>query len=110
MLIHYYYAIANAISDNLPADLGFGINGVNTGTLVHSIVFTVGTLFTNPIVKRVGAHRWIPILMNSWAVVTWAHALIHVSVNADLPQKHSSLIVQIHRISVDSLLFASLSP
>ena len=71
--------IANAISDNLPADLGFGINGVNTGTLVHSIVFTVGTLFTNPIVKRVGAHKWIPILMNSWAIVTWAHALIHVS-------------------------------
>ena len=71
--------IANAISDNLPADLGFGINGVNTGTLVHSIVFTVGTLFTNPIVKRVGAHIWIPILMNSWAVVTWAHTLIHVS-------------------------------
>ncbi|KAG2197908.1 hypothetical protein INT46_003215 [Mucor plumbeus] len=69
--------ISNAISDNLPADLGFGINGVNTGTLVHSIVFTVGTLFTNPIVKRVGAHKWIPILMNSWAIVTWAHALIH---------------------------------
>ncbi|KAK4518283.1 uncharacterized protein ATC70_001635 [Mucor velutinosus] len=69
--------LANAISDNLPAGLGFGISGVNTGTLVHSIVFTVGTLFTNPIVKRVGAHRWIPILMNSWAVVTWAHALIH---------------------------------
>jgi hypothetical protein len=39
----------------------------------------VGTLFTNPIVKRVGAHKWIPILMNSWAIVTWAHALIHVS-------------------------------
>lgn len=76
LAIHH---VANAISDNLPADLGFGINGVNTGTLVHSIIFTVGTLFTNPIVKRVGAHLWIPILMNSWAICTWAHALIHVS-------------------------------
>jgi hypothetical protein len=72
--------IANAISDNLPANLGFNINGVNTGTLVHSIVFTVGTLFTNSIVKRVGAHIWIPILMNSWAIVTWAHAFLHVSI------------------------------
>lgn len=71
---------ANAISDNLPANLGFGISGVNTGTLVHSIVFTAGTLVTNPIVKRVGAHIWIPILMNSWAVVTWAHAFIHVTI------------------------------
>lgn len=74
-------SIANAISDNLPADLGFGISGVNTGTLVHSIIFTVGTFVTNPIVKRVGAHVWIPILMNSWAIVTWAHALVHVNNN-----------------------------
>lgn len=73
-----FFSTANAISDNLPANLGFGIEGVNTGTLVHSIIFTVGTLFTNPIVKRVGAHIWIPILMNSWAIVTWAHAFIHV--------------------------------
>ncbi|KAI8335619.1 major facilitator superfamily domain-containing protein [Blakeslea trispora] len=69
--------ISNAISDNLPADLGFDMTGVNTGTLIHSIVFTVVTLFTNAIVKRVGAHVWIPILMFSWAIVTWAHALIH---------------------------------
>ncbi|RCH78597.1 hypothetical protein CU098_004880, partial [Rhizopus stolonifer] len=69
--------ISNAISDNLPADLGFNMTGVNTGTLVHSIVFTVITLVTQPVVKRVGAHIWIPILMFSWAIVTWAHALVH---------------------------------
>lgn len=104
-----YLHTANAISDNLPADLGFGINGVNTGTLVHSIVFTVGTLFTNPIVKRVGAHRWIPILMNSWAIVTWAHALIHVSVLHTLLFRYCILIITFFfRISVDSLLFVSL--
>ncbi|KAI8072145.1 major facilitator superfamily domain-containing protein [Gilbertella persicaria] len=60
--------ISNAISDNLPADLGFNMTGVNTGTLVHSIVFTVITLVTQPVVKRVGAHIWIPILMFSWAI------------------------------------------
>jgi hypothetical protein len=71
--------VANAISDNLPANLGFGITGVNTATLLYSIVFTVVTLITSPIVKRIGAHKWIPILMSSWAIVTWAHALLHVS-------------------------------
>ncbi|KAG2229672.1 hypothetical protein INT48_008904 [Thamnidium elegans] len=69
--------ISNAISDNLPADLGFDITGVNTATLMYSIVFTLVTLVTNPIVKRVGPHVWIPILMFSWAIVTWAHALLH---------------------------------
>ncbi|KAI8985035.1 major facilitator superfamily domain-containing protein [Pilobolus umbonatus] len=68
--------ISNAISDNLPADLGFGIDGVNTGILIYSVVFTLVTLITTPIVNKVGAHVWIPILMTSWAVVTWAHALL----------------------------------
>lgn len=45
---------------------------------MYSIVFTLVTLVTNPIVKRVGPHVWIPILMFSWAIVTWAHALLHV--------------------------------
>lgn len=63
----------------MPANLGFGITGVNTATLLYSIVFTVVTLITSPIVKRLGAHKWIPILMSSWAIVTWAHALLQVS-------------------------------
>ncbi|OAD72562.1 hypothetical protein PHYBLDRAFT_65395 [Phycomyces blakesleeanus NRRL 1555(-)] len=69
--------IANAISDNLAGDLGFGITGINTGTLVYSFVFTVMALGTNAIVKKVGPHIWIPVLMSAWAVITWAHALIH---------------------------------
>ncbi|KAI9475525.1 MAG: major facilitator superfamily domain-containing protein [Benjaminiella poitrasii] len=69
--------ISNAISDNLASDLGFTNDGVNTGTLVYAIVFTIFTLPSNAIVKKIGAHLWIPILMSSWAIVTWAHALIH---------------------------------
>ncbi|CAO3630600.1 unnamed protein product [Cunninghamella blakesleeana] len=68
--------VSNAISDHLPEHLGFDNYGVNLGTLVHSIVFTIFTLPTNAIVKRVGAHLWIPILMTSWAIVTWAHIFI----------------------------------
>lgn len=54
------------------------MNGINTGTLLYSVIFTGVTFITNPIVKRVGAHIWIPILMFSWAVVTWGHALLKV--------------------------------
>jgi hypothetical protein len=64
--------LANAISDNLPADLGFTIDGVNTATLIYAIVFTLFTIPTNVIVKRVGAHIWIPFIMTAWGIVTWA--------------------------------------
>lgn len=67
------------MSDNLAEDLGFTNDGVNTGILIYHIVFTVCTLPSNAISKAVGAHLWIPILMNSWAIVTWAHALIYVN-------------------------------
>ncbi|CAO3694724.1 unnamed protein product [Umbelopsis ramanniana] len=68
--------ISNAISDGLPADLGFDIDGVNKGTLVYAFVFTVFTLPSNIIVKRIGANLWIPLIMISWGIVTWAHVFI----------------------------------
>ncbi|KAG1057143.1 hypothetical protein G6F46_001022 [Rhizopus delemar] len=69
--------ISNAISDHLPENLGFGITGVNTATLIYSITFTVVTLVTNPVAKWIGPHRWIPFLMFSWAIVTWGHVFLH---------------------------------
>ncbi|KAI9276061.1 major facilitator superfamily domain-containing protein [Sporodiniella umbellata] len=69
--------ISNAISDNMPENLGFDVTGVNTSTLVYSIAFTLVTLISNPIAKRVGPHRWIPFLMFTWAIATWSHVLLH---------------------------------
>ncbi|KAL0083321.1 major facilitator superfamily domain-containing protein [Phycomyces blakesleeanus] len=69
--------ISNAISDNLAADLGFTNDGVNTATLVYSFVFTLFTLPSTPMAKKLGAHIWIPFLMSSWAIVTWAHTFIY---------------------------------
>lgn len=78
--VNSFFLLANAISDGLPADLGFGITGVNTSTLVHSIIFTAGTVLNNIIVKRFGAHRTIPVMMTAWAVCTWAHTFLHVCI------------------------------
>jgi hypothetical protein len=36
--VHY---IKRAISDNLPADLGFNITTVNTGTAIYSVAFSI---------------------------------------------------------------------
>lgn len=63
----------------MPEELGFNVTGVNTATLVYAVAFTLITLISNPIAKRVGPHRWIPFLMFTWAIATWSHVLLHVS-------------------------------
>ncbi|KAJ7668129.1 MFS general substrate transporter [Mycena rosella] len=67
---------SNAISDNLPADLGFTINTVNTGTAIYSVAFSIFCFSGAVMAKIVGPARWIPILMFAWGLVTLAHALI----------------------------------
>ncbi|KIM82053.1 hypothetical protein PILCRDRAFT_71383 [Piloderma croceum F 1598] len=68
--------LSNAISDNLPQDLGFNINVVNTGIAMYAVLFSAACLSGSVIAKRVGPSRWIPILMFAWGLVTCAHALI----------------------------------
>jgi len=48
---------SNAISDNLPFDLGFDINVVNTATALHSIFFAIACLTGAVIAKIVGPHK-----------------------------------------------------
>ncbi|TDL27077.1 MFS general substrate transporter [Rickenella mellea] len=71
---------SNAISDNLPADLGFTINTVNTATAIYSVLFSIACLSGAVIAKIAGPSRWIPTLMFSWGLVTGAHALINNNV------------------------------
>lgn len=44
---------------------------------MYAVLFTVATIFGAVVGKRVGPHRFIPILMFAWGLVTLAHALIH---------------------------------
>ncbi|KAJ6529026.1 MFS general substrate transporter [Mycena vulgaris] len=68
--------LSNAISDNLPADLGFTINTVNTGTIIYSIIFSIFCFSGAVMSKIVNPARWIPTLMFAWGLVTMSHALI----------------------------------
>ncbi|KAJ7919581.1 MFS general substrate transporter [Mycena leptocephala] len=67
---------SNAISDNLPANLGFTINTVNTGTAIYAVIFSIFCFSGAVMAKIVGPAKWIPILMFAWGLVTMAHALI----------------------------------
>ncbi|KAI8073237.1 major facilitator superfamily domain-containing protein [Gongronella butleri] len=68
--------LPNAISDHMPEQLGFDNTWINAANTVSCIVVTLGALANNFIVPRVGAYRWIPILMSSWAIAIWAHCLL----------------------------------
>ncbi|KAI9269149.1 major facilitator superfamily domain-containing protein [Phascolomyces articulosus] len=57
---------SNAISDHLAQDLGFTNDGVNNGILAYSILFTIFTLPSNFVSKKIGAYRWLPIMMSAW--------------------------------------------
>ncbi|KAJ8522140.1 hypothetical protein ONZ45_g1225 [Pleurotus djamor] len=67
---------SNAVSDNLPQDLGFTIDTVNLGVAIYSVLFSLFCLSGSVIAKHVGPSRWIPTLMLAWGFVTLAHALI----------------------------------
>ncbi|KAJ7703911.1 MFS general substrate transporter [Mycena rosella] len=67
---------SNAISDNLPADLGFTIDTVNTGTIIYSVVFSIFCFSGAVMSKIVNPARWIQMLIFSWGLVTMSHALI----------------------------------
>ncbi|KAI5121464.1 hypothetical protein M0805_003921 [Coniferiporia weirii] len=67
---------SNAITDNLPGDLGFNIDTVNTATAINAVLFSVTCLSGSVIAKIFGPVRWISVLMFSWGLVTLAHALI----------------------------------
>ncbi|KAF7335234.1 MFS general substrate transporter [Mycena sanguinolenta] len=67
---------SNAISDNLPGDLGFTIDTVNTATAIYAVFFSIFCFSGAVMAKIVGPARWIPILMFAWGLVTMSHALI----------------------------------
>ncbi|KIK66417.1 hypothetical protein GYMLUDRAFT_193056 [Collybiopsis luxurians FD-317 M1] len=68
--------LSNAISDNLPADLGFNTNTVNVGTAIYSVLFSLACLNGAVVCKIVHPARFIPFTMFCWGLVTMSHALI----------------------------------
>ncbi|KAJ3821902.1 MFS general substrate transporter [Lentinula raphanica] len=68
--------LSNAVSDNLPEDLGFTTDTVNLGTAIYSVLFSLACLSGAVVCKIVHPARWIPFSMFCWGLVTMSHALI----------------------------------
>ncbi|KAI8609643.1 MFS general substrate transporter [Chytriomyces sp. MP71] len=68
--------LSNAISDNLPADLGFTNVVVNNANSMYAVLFSIAAFSGSILGKYFGPHKYIPFLVLSWGVVTTGHGFI----------------------------------
>lgn len=52
------------------------LKDVNLGQTLFTLGFVLWELPSNIIIKRVGAHRWLPLIMFCWGVVTWSQVFL----------------------------------
>ncbi|KAJ3113621.1 hypothetical protein HDU96_003152 [Phlyctochytrium bullatum] len=69
--------ISNALTSSFLKDLHIDIDINNYGTMIFISAFVLFEIPSNMIIRRLGAHRWIPILMVLWGTVAWSTAFIY---------------------------------
>ncbi|KAF9916467.1 hypothetical protein BX616_003679 [Lobosporangium transversale] len=62
--------MSNALTDNLMVDIGVDLNTITLGTAIFVLFFCFFEIPSNMIIRRVGPHRWIPLLMVLWGLAT----------------------------------------
>ncbi|KAF9973025.1 hypothetical protein BGZ73_003775 [Actinomortierella ambigua] len=69
--------MSNALTDNIMDDLGVNLNTITLGTTVFVLFFCLFEIPSNMIIRRLGAHRWIPFLMTMWGAATTCQIFMH---------------------------------
>ncbi|KAI8617985.1 MFS general substrate transporter [Chytriomyces sp. MP71] len=69
--------LSNAISDNLPADLGFTTAVVNNANSMYAVLFSIAAFSGAILGKYFGPHKYIPFLVLAWGLTTTGHGFIH---------------------------------
>ncbi|EMC98964.1 hypothetical protein BAUCODRAFT_120256 [Baudoinia panamericana UAMH 10762] len=68
--------LGNALTDTLRKDAHLTQADINLGQTLFTLGIVLWELPSNVIIKRVGAHRWLPLLMFCWGTVTWSQTFI----------------------------------
>jgi hypothetical protein len=67
--------LANALTDNILADLGITTNAYNNGTTIQLIAFLACEFPSQIILARIGFNRWLPFLMSVPLLRTFAPSM-----------------------------------
>ena len=68
--------MGNAQTDDFSKDIGITLTQVNTGQTLFTLGMVLLELPSNIIAKYFGPHRWIPVIMLLWGVITLSQAFI----------------------------------
>lgn len=68
--------MGNAQTDDFSKDIGITLTQVNTGQTLFTLGMVLLELPSNIIAKFFGPHRWIPVIMLAWGIITLSQAFI----------------------------------
>lgn len=68
--------LGNALTDSFLVDARLTTADINVGQTIFTLGIVIWEIPSNIIIKRVGAHRWLPLLMLCWGIVTWSQIFI----------------------------------
>lgn len=69
-------SLGNALTDNFAKAAHITHKDINLGQTLFTLGMVLFELPSNILIKRVGAHRWLPLLMFAWGTVTFSQMFI----------------------------------
>lgn len=69
-------SLGNALTDNFAKAAHLKQKDINTGQTLFTLGMVLFEIPSNILIKRLGAHRWLPILMFAWGIVTFCQMFI----------------------------------
>lgn len=74
MFIHLQFDrtnLGNALTDGFAKSIGIAQKQINLGQTLFTLAIVLFELPSNIVLKRIGAHIWLPLIMFIWGTITW---------------------------------------
>lgn len=69
-------SLGNALTDNFAKNAHISHDDINIGQTLFTLGIVLFEIPSNILIKRIGAHRWLPLLMLAWGIVTFSQMFI----------------------------------
>lgn len=69
-------SLGNALTDNFAKAAHIKQKDINVGQTLFTLGMVLFEIPSNILIKRVGAHRWLPLLMFAWGIITFSQMFI----------------------------------